>query len=188
MSAISWSNTIRDYLATYKGWLSGGLATYAQTFVNRMTTVFDTVAQDASLIQMMERMDRIILQAAKEAYDGGLVDDDLIDAALLIKHPEWAGLTAMLGDIIETDLNLRIGGSATVPTWTQDGMTAAQLATAGIKVRDCMLATVSDYLEKVTHSMRYFVAAKAAESGVSSAISAAPEYGNPYMSCGWPGV
>ena len=187
MSAISWSNDIRDFLVSYRTYwgASAGLPTYTQTFVNRMTTVFADVAKDSSLILMLDKTERMIIQAFKEAYlDAGLVDDDLIDAALLVKHPEWNGLTAMLGDIIETDINTRIGGHASTP-WTSTvclnmDKTNAQMAAAGINRKDVILGLVTTYLHMVTRNMRYWMGATAAVAGTSPAISAAPEYGNPY--------
>jgi len=157
MAAISWSsNEIRDYLAT-KGVPSASTATYMQTYIQRLTALFTDVAKDYTLVNMLERMARIVTQLAKECYDNQLVDDDAIAVWILANHPEWSSMAPTLGDIIEVDINTRLFGSATVPAYVTDTDPNGAIE---INEKQVMAEKVDMYLTSIARYMRYFAAIK----------------------------
>jgi len=172
MAAISWtSNEIRDYLAT-RGVGSATGATYMQTYIQRLTALFTDVKKDYTLVNMLDRMAKIVIQLAKECYDNKLVDDDAIAVWILANHPEWSSMAPTLGDIIEVDINTRLFASATVPVYptTTDPNGAVE-----INEKQVMAEKVSLYLTAVARYMRYF-AAVCVDSSNNVVVPPLPEW------------
>ena len=132
MAAISWGNRIRDYLIQEKG-VQSAIATNYQTMINRITTAYPLLTENAELIAVLENLTDIMFDIAKEVYPLGFATSQA-DVLVWIQQtrPLLSPVAAtLLSYVIATDLNTNIVPLASYPV-KDDYLKAVWNAYAGI--------------------------------------------------------
>jgi hypothetical protein len=112
MAAISWSTRISAYLITL-GYPSA-VALLMADIVNKLTTVYSSIEEDAGLIELLEKFDRTIQEVAVAYYDynAGVIELTWTDIQTWMQtyrtDIDDAALVVALSHIIADDINVII--------------------------------------------------------------------------------
>ena len=100
---IVWNNRIRDYL------VSKGIgiieATNIQTYVNRLTTCFSTIEENAELIRMLEAIIRPISDIARATYGLGSDQFGILNWITKNRADIPLNLATLYSEVVAIDLN-----------------------------------------------------------------------------------
>lgn len=110
MSAITWSNAIRDYLVTL-GYPSATFATGVQDLVTLYTAAFPDVVKDVGLVAMLEKNFKDVLAVLKGVNDVygfsahvPLVTDSQVEAWIDTYRPDLLAMDDIIADAITINL------------------------------------------------------------------------------------